>query len=43
MNGRIKFIKIFLCCLFHIKGYSWFSPYVRKEMQRIDELKGGNE
>jgi len=34
---RLKHIKTLLCCLFHVKGYSWYSPWVREEMRRAKE------
>lgn len=29
-------MRIFLGCLFHVKGYSWFAPWVREELHRED-------
>ena len=35
---RIKELKKIICCLFHVKGYEWYAPWVRDELN-----KGGEE
>lgn len=37
MRRWIKMTRIFLGCLFHVKGYSWFAPWVRDELYREGE------
>lgn len=39
---RLRMIKLFLCCLFHVKGYSWYSPYVRREMEKDEKRRDHN-
>lgn len=40
---KLKMIKLFFCCLFHVKGYSWYAPHVRREIERSEKWRADDE
>ena len=39
MNHRLKRIRTFLCCLFHVKGYSWYAPWMYDQLRRLNGME----
>lgn len=42
IRQTIKNLKTILCCLFHVKGYSWFAPWVLDEVIKDMERERGD-
>ena len=39
MNHRLKRIRTFLCCLFHVKGYRWYAPWMYDQLRRLNGME----
>ena len=43
MRRWLKMIRIFLGCLFHVKGYSWCAPWISEYFREYGEDESGED